>query len=146
MLPAAGHKGSALALLVDIMSGGVAGSNFSFEAGSFSGTAGGPPDVGQVIIAIDPAATMGPTFLDRIEIECNALLVQDGASPRRRPPGLCGRGTAAEGVQVPGELLTLLTDYADTAPRPEGRLHEHRAVHRPGVQRPARLRGPGRPA
>ena len=32
MAPAAGHKGSALALLVDLMSGGVAGSNFSFEA------------------------------------------------------------------------------------------------------------------
>ncbi len=37
MLPAAEHKGSALALLVDVMSGGVAGSNFSFEAAGFVG-------------------------------------------------------------------------------------------------------------
>ncbi len=112
MLPAAGHKGSALALLVDIMSGGVAGSNFSFEAGSFSGTEGGPPDVGQVIIAIDPAATMGPAFLDRIETECSALLAEAGA----RLPGdgrLAERArTATNGVQVPGELFALLTDYA----------------------------------
>ena len=31
MVPAAEHKGSALALLVDVMSGGVAGSNFSYR-------------------------------------------------------------------------------------------------------------------
>ena len=37
MVPAADHKGSALALLVDVMSGGVAGSNFSFEASGFGG-------------------------------------------------------------------------------------------------------------
>lgn len=112
MAPAAGHKGSALALLVDIMSGGVAGSNFSFEAGSFSGTEGGPPDVGQVVIAIDPTATMGPGFVERIETECAALAAQDGA----RLPGehrLAERvRTAAEGVQVPDDLFALLTEYA----------------------------------
>ena len=59
MVPAAEHKGSAWALLVDMMSGGVAGSNFSFEASGFGGTVGGPPDVGQVVLAIDPTATMG---------------------------------------------------------------------------------------
>ena len=58
MMPAADHKGSALALLVDVMSGG-GGSNFSFEATSFGDTVGGPPDVGQVVLAIDPTATMG---------------------------------------------------------------------------------------
>jgi (2R)-3-sulfolactate dehydrogenase (NADP+) len=112
MVPAAGHKGSALALLVDLMSGGVAGSNFSFEASNFAGTAGGPPDVGQVVLAIDPTATMGDGFLDRIEHELRTLSAEPGA----RLPGdrrLEHRRTAAAGgVEVPAELMAVLEDYA----------------------------------
>lgn len=112
MTPAADHKGSALALLVDIMSGGVAGSNFSFEASGFAGTVGGPPDVGQVVLAIDPTATMGEHFADRIEVELTALAAEPGV----RLPGdrrLAHRGHAAhEGVDVPDELMALLQDYA----------------------------------
>lgn len=113
MAPAAGHKGSALALLVDVMSGGVAGSNFSHEAGSFGGTADGPPDVGQVVLALDPSATMGPAFLDRLEQEFTALSDEPGV----RLPGdrrLRSRAEAAQdGVDVPADLLALLHEYAE---------------------------------
>ncbi|MGB8859449.1 MAG: Ldh family oxidoreductase [Ilumatobacteraceae bacterium] len=113
MAPAAGHKGSALALLVDVMSGGVAGSNFSFEAAGFGGTVGGPPDVGQVIIAIDPSATMGDAFLQRLETEFTALAGEEGA----RLPGarrLAARAhTTLHGVQVPETLMATLTRYAE---------------------------------
>ncbi|MCU1391809.1 MAG: sulfolactate dehydrogenase [Ilumatobacteraceae bacterium] len=116
MAPAAGHKGSALALLVDVMAGGVAGSNFSFEASGFGGNEGGPPDVGQVILAIDPTATMGPTFADRIEVEMSALVAQPGV----RLPGdrrLSWRADAErDGVQVPDDLLALLQSYATDGP------------------------------
>ena len=112
MVPAADHKGSALALLVDVMSGGVAGSNFSFEAPSFGDTIGGPPDVGQVVLAIDPAATMGDGFVDRIERELQALSAEPGA----RLPGdrrLANRRAAArDGVRVPDDLMAVLTAYA----------------------------------
>ena len=95
MVPAAEHKGSALALLVDVMSGGVAGSNFSFEASGFGGTVGGPPDVGQVVLAIDPTATMGDGFVDRIEHELQALSAEPGArlpgDRRLRAPAPRGR-------------------------------------------------------
>jgi (2R)-3-sulfolactate dehydrogenase (NADP+) len=112
MSPAAGHKGSALALLVDIMSGGVAGSNFSFEASGFGGNDGGPPDVGQVILAIDATATMGPGFVQRIETDLLALVAQPGV----RLPGdrrLAMRHRAeTEGVSVPEDLFELLQRYA----------------------------------
>jgi (2R)-3-sulfolactate dehydrogenase (NADP+) len=112
MLPAAGHKGSALALLVDIMSGGVAGSNFSFESSPFAGTSGGPPDVGQVVLAIDPSATMGTHFVDRIEDELRALQAEDGA----RLPGTQRlahrRMAAARGVEVPADLMAVIRRYA----------------------------------
>ena len=116
MAPAAGHKGSALALLVVIMSGGVAGSNFSFEASGFGGNEGGPPDVGQVILAIDPSATMGPAFTERIEVELQALVAQPGV----RLPGdrRLGSRAAAErdGVEVPDDLFALLNAYATDGP------------------------------
>ena len=113
MVPAAGHKGSALALLVDIMSGGVAGSNFSFEASGFGGNVGGPPNVGQVILAIDPTASMGSGFVDRIETELSAMT----ALPGVRLPGdrrLANRARAARhGVEVPDHLMTTLWAYAE---------------------------------
>ena len=113
MAPSGGHKGSALALLVDVMSGGVAGSNFSFEAAGFGGTVGGPPDVGQVVIAIDPTATMGTGFVDRLEAEFTALAAEEGV----RLPGdrrLADRAhTAHHGVQIPDDLMIVLDDYAE---------------------------------
>ena len=112
MVPAADHKGSAWALLVDVMSGGVAGSNFSFEASGFGGTVGGPPDVGQVVLAIDPTATMGAGFVDRIEVVLQALSAEPGA----RLPGdrrlEQRRRAATEGVEVPDDLMAVLEAYA----------------------------------
>jgi (2R)-3-sulfolactate dehydrogenase (NADP+) len=113
MAPAGGHKGSALALLVDVMSGGVAGSNFSHEASGFGGNEGGPPDVGQVILAIDPSATMGAGFADRIEADLRAMVGESGV----RLPGdqrLASRAhTAVHGVEVPDDLMAVLTSYVE---------------------------------
>lgn len=117
MAPAAGHKGSALALLVDVMGGGITGSNFSFEASGFGGMAGGPPNVGQVILAIDPLPIAGATFIDRIETELTAMTDQPGV----RLPGdrrHASRADAAEhGVQVPDDLMAVLDDYAANGSR-----------------------------
>ncbi|MDP2293280.1 MAG: Ldh family oxidoreductase [Actinomycetota bacterium] len=113
MAPAAGHKGSALALLVDVMAGGVAASHFSFEASGFGGNEGGPPDVGQVVIAIDPSATAGDGFLDRLEHEFGSLAAEAGV----RLPGdrrLASRAHAeVYGVEVPDDLLKTLRWYAE---------------------------------
>ena len=118
MVPAADHKGSAWALLVDVMSGGVAGSNFSFEASGFGGTVGGPPDVGQVVLAIDPTATMGAGFVDRIEVVLQALSAEPGA----RLPGdrrlEQRRRAATAGVEVPDDLMAVLEAYAANGLRP----------------------------
>ncbi len=115
MAPAGGHKGSVLALLVDLMAGGVAGSMFSHEASDFGDNTGGPPDVGQVVLAIDPSATMGSGFVDRIEADLEAMTSQPGV----RLPGdrrLEHRAlAAADGVEVPDDLYEVLTSYL--APR-----------------------------
>lgn len=113
MAPAAGHKGSALALLVDIMSGAVAASNFSHEAGSFGGVSDGPPDVGQVVLAIDPTCTMGDSFQHRLDEEFTALAAEPGV----RLPGdrRIDERTRAQlgGVDVPDDLMATLNAYAE---------------------------------
>lgn len=113
MAPAAGHKGSALALLVDVMAGGVAASHFSFEASGFGGNEGGPPDVGQVVIALDPSATAGDGFLDRLEHEFISLAAEAGV----RLPGdrrIANRAEAeVQGVEVPDDLLQTLQWYVE---------------------------------
>ena len=112
MAPSGGHKGSALALLIDLFAGGLTGSNFSHEASSFGGTIGGPPNVGQLIIAIDPGATIGSGFADRVETELTAMTSEDGV----RLPGAkrVEHRVASErdGVDVPADLLATLEAYA----------------------------------
>jgi len=113
MLPAAGHKGSALALLVDLVCGAVAGGSFSFEASGFVDNRGGPPDVGQVILAIDAMPAGGSTMAERIEVELTALAGEPGV----RLPGarrLEARArTANDGVAVDAEVLERCRSYAE---------------------------------
>ena len=53
-LPIGGPKGFGLGLIVDLMGGVLTGSNCSYEAPLFANNEGGPPNVGQSIIAFNP--------------------------------------------------------------------------------------------
>ncbi len=53
-LPVGGPKGFGLGLIVDLMGGALTGSNCSYEAPLFANNEGGPPNVGQSIIAFNP--------------------------------------------------------------------------------------------
>ena len=83
MLPIGDAKGSALALMVEILAAGLTGSNFGFEASSFLDAEGDSPGVGQLIIAIDPSFFSGEGFAERIETIINSILEQ----PSTRLPG-----------------------------------------------------------
>lgn len=82
MVPLGGAKGAALALMVEILSASLTGSNHAFEATSFLDADGGPPRVGQLILALDPAA-FGPDFIGRVE----ALLAHAYGQEGTRRPG-----------------------------------------------------------
>ncbi len=53
MVPLGDAKGTALALMVELLAGGLTGANFATEASSFLDAEGPPPGTGQLIIAID---------------------------------------------------------------------------------------------
>ena len=59
MVPLGDAKGTALALMVELLAAGLTGANFAAEASSFLDAEGPPPGTGQLIIAIDPAAFAG---------------------------------------------------------------------------------------
>ncbi|MES2146004.1 MAG: Ldh family oxidoreductase [Pseudomonadota bacterium] len=75
--PAGGHKGGALALMVEVLAAGLTGANWSFQASSLGDDLGGPPRLGQTFIAIDPAA-LTPGFADRLGVMLTAMTDQPG--------------------------------------------------------------------
>ncbi|GMG81381.1 Ldh family oxidoreductase [Paralimibaculum aggregatum] len=104
MLPAGGAKGAALALMVELLAGALAGPSLSFEASSFLDAEGAAPAAGQLLIAIDPGC--GDAVAARVTRLAEAIEADPGARlPGRR--GLAARQkAAAEGLAVPAHLLT----------------------------------------
>ena len=103
--PAGGHKGSALALMVEVLAAGLTGAHFSHQASSLGDDLGGPPRLGQTLIAIEAG---GHDFALRIE----SLLEDMAAEPGVRIPGdrrnTNRRRTEAEGVPVDDGLVAQL--------------------------------------
>lgn len=105
MVPIGDAKGAALALMVELLTAGLAGAHFGYEASSFFTAEGAPPRVAQSFVLLDPRAFSRDAFLDRVE----SLLEAIRAQPDTRLPGerrLAARARACEhGVEVPDELL-----------------------------------------
>ena len=81
LMPIGGPKGAALAFMVEVLAVTLTGANFAFEATSFFDDKGDPPGVGQLLIAMDPAAFAGrDTFYDRIGLLCG--LIDDDSGTR----------------------------------------------------------------
>ena len=112
LLPVGGAKGAALALMVEILCGAVAGAGFAWEASSFMDAKGGPPKLGQFLIALDPTHFAGENFLPRMG-ELVKALEADGA----RLPGdrrLVSRArAAAEGLHIADPLHAEITALAN---------------------------------
>jgi (2R)-3-sulfolactate dehydrogenase (NADP+) len=103
MLPVGDAKGTALALMVELLAAGLTGAKFAAEASSFLDAEGPPPGTGQLVIAFDPAAFGGS--LERF----GALIAAIESQPGARLPGtrrLAARRKAArEGLLVSDALL-----------------------------------------
>ena len=105
MVPMGDAKGTALALMVELLAAGLTGANFAAEASSFLDAEGPPPGTGQLIIAFDPDAFGGPAVLARFAALAAAIEGQPGA----RLPGarrLAARAKAATtGISIADALL-----------------------------------------
>ena len=99
MVPIGEAKGTALALMVEMLTTPFTGSAFSKEAGSFFTAEGPRPRVGQTLIAIRPNGETG--YPARVQ----DLLETLAAMPGARLPGARRRAAIArarvEGIDVP---------------------------------------------
>ena len=78
MLPFGGAKGSALALMIELLSAAVTGANFAYEADSFLDSRGKPPNVGQLMIMISPdAINSKENFFIRMDEMIKSILSQE---------------------------------------------------------------------
>ena len=110
-----GAKGAALALIVEILCGALAGGRYGWEASSFLDDQGEPPAVGQVLIALDADGLSASNFAARM----SDLLAVMSAESGVRIPGdrrLASRARAkAQGVSVPVPLHSMLVGLAAPA-------------------------------
>ena len=111
-LPFGGYKGSAIALMVDLMTGGLSGGFFGYESRAAYNDDGGPANTCQSFIAIDPLRLAGPGFRAHVEALFERLLADGDA----RLPGdrrLANRArTANEGITVEDRLYATVRELA----------------------------------
>jgi len=116
MVPMGDAKGTALALMVEMLAAGLIGAHFAYEASSFFEAEGPAPETGQLIIALSPEALGGATVGERLA----ALAATIEAEPGARLPGarrLQVRRTAQDrGLDVPQALLEEIERLAQAAP------------------------------
>ena len=62
LLPFGGYKGSAIAMMVELLAGALVGENFSYETAAKDNKDGGPPSGGEFILAISPEKIAGPDW------------------------------------------------------------------------------------
>lgn len=122
MVPVGGAKGAALVLMIEILSAALTGSHFGFEATSFFDGAGDAPNVGQVLIAIDPDRVSAGAFAERLAVLVEAMQAEPGV----RLPGTSRlesrRRADAEGLVVPTMLYETIVALAETSERRRGSI------------------------
>lgn len=111
-----GHKGSALATMVELLSGPLIGDMLSAEALKADNGDGGPPRGGELVIALNPAVFSGLRG-ERSAIEhAEALFAQLTSDPGARLAGdrryLARARNLSQGVPVPENLLTEIREMA----------------------------------
>ncbi|MGI9521736.1 MAG: Ldh family oxidoreductase [Hyphomicrobiaceae bacterium] len=116
LMPIGDAKGAALAFMVEVLAVALTGANFGFEASSFFDEHGGPPNVGQFFVVVDPAGFVGAhRYFDRVgdlvnEIEHDAGSRLPGESRWAR------RRAAKDGVSVDDDLVNTIHAIADGSP------------------------------
>ncbi len=104
MAPSGGYKGVGVALMVEMMAAAMTGATLGTAASPFSGPVGGPPKTGQFFIAIDPGATSGGDYANRLSDLVHSIQDQSSA----RLPGM-GRSAKRENARKSGVDVNIAT-------------------------------------
>jgi len=95
LLPFGGHKGSALAMMVELLAGPLVGETFSFQTQERDNGDGGPAQGGQFVLAMSPDILSGKDWAAQAEKFYEKLSAMDGVrlpgSRRHRNRGDAGK-------------------------------------------------------
>ncbi|MBX2825893.1 MAG: Ldh family oxidoreductase [Gammaproteobacteria bacterium] len=121
-LPFGGHKGSSLALMVELLAGALLGDLFSFEATEADTHKTGSPFGGELVLAIDPSHFAPEKTTPGGSIEAQTrhaeqlferILAQEGTRLPSDRRYRARQETASQGIEVDSELLRTVRDYRD---------------------------------
>ena len=116
LLPFGGHKGSTIAMMIELLVAGLTGMDFSFEAQKNDNNDGGPPNGGEFMLAIDPNRFGdADNWLQHSESFLERLAGMEGAHmPGNRRYANRAR-SAAEGIAVSDTLLASCREFLQPA-------------------------------
>ena len=103
MLPIGGAKGTALALIVEVLASVVPGASLSSEASSFFAAEGPPPNVGQFFFTFAPENPA--MFGEQLERLLSSILALEGTRLPGSRRGIAIAKAKSEGLDVPVEFL-----------------------------------------
>ena len=110
MAPAGGAKGAVLALMVEIMAAALTGGHFGAEASSLFEAKGPAPNLGQVMIAIDPQAVSGGAFAGRMGFLAALIAETEGARLPGEGRAAKRRAAGEKGLSIPESLFREIED------------------------------------
>jgi LDH2 family malate/lactate/ureidoglycolate dehydrogenase len=119
LLPIGGHKGSGLALAIDILSGVLTGGNFLNEVASGIETPGRKSNLGHFFLVIDPDRLIGRAAFDEAMTRFREIVASTPPGHGTERVTLPGermqaqrREALANGIRLPGELYARLVELA----------------------------------
>lgn len=113
LLAFGGHKGSSIAMMIELFAGALVGECFSFEAAARDNNDGGPPSGGELMLAIDPNlfgdadgwSDHAEALFERIEAQPGARLPSARRYSNRKRSAVSGITVS---VKVHDEIQALL--------------------------------------
>ena len=111
LLPFGGARGANIAMMVELMSAGLTGADWSCDSAAFN-SGDTPPSLGYFLLAVDPDKTAGPGWRDRIA-QWVETLRQDGAFVPGLRKGEAARRSREGGVAVDRATRDAVARYRD---------------------------------
>lgn len=112
LLPFGGHKGSSIAMMIEIMGAALAGGDYSYEIDWSAHPGAATPHGGQTYILIDPARGATTSFTQRLE----HLIAEIHDAGQSRLPGdrryATRRDSTANGIPIDEAVLADIRDRA----------------------------------
>ena len=116
LLPFGGHKGSTIAMMIELLVAGLTGMDFSFEAQKNDNNDGGPPNGGEFMLAIDPNRFGdADNWLQHSESFLERLTGMEGAHMPGNRRYANRAKSAAEGIAVSDTLLAGCKEFLKPA-------------------------------